>query len=181
MSAVQEPVRLFFALWPDASIQQQFFQAGKTLHRACGGRQTRRENIHMTLAFLGDVDAARLARVKAIAAEIDLPAFVLRFNRLGWWRSNQVAWASTEATPRALSDLVKQLQIGLREEGFKFDERRFFPHVTLLRKAQCSHTVLNNDPISWAATEFALVRSTLQRGGPHYAIVERWPLRPDAD
>lgn len=181
MAEAQEPVRLFFALWPDAALQQQFYQAGEKLHHLCGGRRTRRENIHMTLAFLGEVDAVRLERVKTIAAGIDVSSFALVFTRLGWWRSNQVAWAATDETPRPLTDLVKQLQLGLASEGFKFDERRFLPHVTLLRKAKCSQSILNNHPMLWLAHEFVLVRSTLQPGGPHYTIVGRWPLRVDAD
>lgn len=175
--APQEPVRLFFALWPEATLQQQFHKAGERLHHICGGRRTRRENIHMTIAFLGEVEAERLERAKAIAADINLPGFALVFTRLGWWRSNQVAWAATEETPRALLDLVKQLQMGLAQEGFKFDERRFLPHVTLLRKAQCSHSIVQSHPMLWVVNEFVLVRSTLQPDGPHYAIVERWPLK----
>jgi len=60
-----------------------------------------------------------------------LPAFDMLFTRLGWWRQNQVAWAATDETPRPLIDLVKQLQLGLSAEGFKFDERRY------LRMSRC--------------------------------------------
>ncbi len=170
-------VRLFFALWPEAQLQTQFHREGQKLFRLCGGHRTRRENIHMTLAFLGDVDPAHLERVKAIAAAIELPAFHLLFTRLGWWRSNQVAWAATEDTPRPLADLVRALQLGLAREGFKFDERRFFPHVTLLRKAHCSRSIIQSHPILWIVNDFALVRSTLREDGAHYAIMQRWRLR----
>jgi 2'-5' RNA ligase len=72
---------------------------------------------------------------------------------------------------------VKQLQLGLAAEGFKFDERPFFPHVTLLRKARCSQMIVQSHPMLWVVNEFVLVRSTLQPDGPHYAIVQRWPLQ----
>ena len=172
-----EPVRLFFALWPQAELQQAFFAAGNKLHRRCGGRRTRRENIHLTLAFLGAVEPARLPRVVAVADQIALPSFEMIFDRLGWWRQNQVAWAATSDTPRAIVDLVKALQLGLVAEGFKFDERRFVPHITLLRKANCPPGVIDSPPIVWDAEAFVLVRSTLQEGGPHYAIEKRWPLQ----
>lgn len=175
--APREPVRLFFALWPEAPLQRQFYQAGEQLHHLCGGRRTRRENLHMTVAFLGAVDAAQLKRVQAIAASIQVSAFALVFTRLGWWRSNHVAWAATEETPRPLLDLVRQLQLALAGEGFKFDERRFLPHVTLLRKARCGQAIVQSHPMLWVVNEFALVRSTLRPDGPHYSIVDRWPLR----
>ena len=177
---IAEPVRLFFALWPDAELQQVFFEAGSKLHARCGGRRTRRENIHLTLAFLGAVEAERMSRVTAVADQIVLPSFEMVFDRLGWWRQNQVAWAATSATPRPLIALVKQLQLGLAEQGFMFDERRFVPHITLLRKANCPPGVIDSPPIVWDAHDFVLVRSTLQNDGPHYAIEKRWPLL-DAD
>ncbi|MBT9613543.1 MAG: RNA 2',3'-cyclic phosphodiesterase [Burkholderiales bacterium] len=175
--SIPEPVRLFFALWPEASLQQAFFEAGLKLYQRCGGRRTRRENIHLTLVFLGEVEADRLQRVTDVADQITLPAFDLHFTRLGWWRQNQVAWVATDETPRPLIDLVKQLQLGLVAEGFKFDERRFQAHITLLRKANCPPGLIESQPIVWQANAFVLVRSTLHVDGPHYAIVKRWPLQ----
>ena len=173
-----EPVRLFFALWPEAKLQQTFYDAGLKLYQRCGGRRTRRENIHLTLAFLGTVEADRMHPVIEVADQIRLPAFDMLFTRVGWWRQNQVAWAATDEAPRPLIDLVKQLQRALSAEGFKFDERRFQAHVTLLRKANCPPGLIENQPIAWQANEFVLVRSTLHEDGPHYAIAKRWPLQP---
>lgn len=174
--SVAAPVRLFFALWPEPKLQASFYAAGEKLYRHCGGSRTRRENIHLTLAFLGAVEAPRLERVIAVAERIQLPAFTLVFPRLGWWRQNQVAWAALAETPPLLLDIVKALQRGLAQEGFKFDERRYLPHVTLLRKANCPDGVVESHPIRWQVNEFALVRSTLREDGAHYAIVKRWPL-----
>ena len=175
--SVAEPVRLFFALWPEANLQQAFFETGLKLYQRCGGRRTRRENIHLTLAFLGAVEVDRMQCVTDVADRITLPACNMLFTRLGWWRQNQVAWAATDEPPRALVDLVKQLQWGLTAQGFKFDERRFQPHVTLLREANCPPGLVESQPIVWRAHEFVLVRSTLREDGPHYAIVQRWPLQ----
>ena len=156
-------------------MQEAFFSMGQKLSRHCGGRRTRRENIHLTLAFLGAVEP-ELGRVIAVADQIRLPPFALAFTRLGWWQQNQLAWAAPSETPRPLLDLFKALQLGLGEEGFKFDERRFLPHVTLLRKANCPAAMLVSEPLQWRVNDFVLVRSTLHQEGPHYAIVKRWPL-----
>lgn len=170
------PVRLFFALWPEPGLQASFYAVGQKLYRHCGGSRTRRENIHMTLAFLGAVEAPRLGQVMAVAERIHLPAFTLVFSRLGWWRQNQAAWAAPVETPRTLADIVKALHRGLMQEGFKFDERRYLPHITLLRKANCPEGAVESYPIRWRVNEFALVRSTLHESGAHYAIVKRWTL-----
>ena len=176
-----EPVRLFFALWPETGLQRTFYESGLKLYQRCGGRRTRRENIHLTLAFLGVVEADRMPAVMQVADLIQLPAVDLLFSRMGWWRQNQVAWAATDETPRLLIDLVKQLQLGLMAAGFKFDERRYQAHVTLLRKANCPQGLIDSALIRWQAKDFVLVQSTLHANGPHYAIVQRWPLQPKAD
>jgi 2'-5' RNA ligase len=173
---VAEPVRLFFALWPEPPVQQAFFKAGQRLSRHCGGHRTRRENIHLTLAFLGAVAPERVQRVIAVADQIQCSAFAIEFDRLGWWQQNQVAWAAPSDTPRPLLELYKALQLALVQEGFKFDERRFLPHVTLLRKAKCSGALIHNEPLTWRVDNFVLVRSTLQQNGPHYALLKRWAL-----
>ena len=108
---LNEPKRLFFALWPEPVLQQAFYDTGKTLFNLCGGRRTRRENIHLTLAFLGAVEADRTNRVIAVADQLEAPRFELLFDRLGWWRQNQVAWAASSEVPRALSTLVGSMTV----------------------------------------------------------------------
>lgn len=171
-----QPLRLFFALWPDEAIQTRFEQAGEMLHRACGGKRTRRENIHLTLAFLGDVPAERVEALHAIAARAAGPAFDLSFDRIGWWRRNQIAWSEPSDPPRSLFDLVSALQTGLAAEGFKTEERPYLPHLTLLRRAHCKESHFDADPIVWPVREFVLVSSVLSDNGSVYEIIGRWKL-----
>jgi 2'-5' RNA ligase len=173
----ETPLRLFFALWPDAEIQDLFDRAGQGLHRACGGKRTRRESIHLTLAFLGDVLPARLERLSAIAESLHVSRFELVFARLGWWRRNQIAWAAPSEAPEPLFDLVSGLRAGLAAEGFPTEDRPYLPHLTLLRRAHCHEARFDAEPIRWAVNDFVLVNSTLSDDGSHYDIIGRWALR----
>ena len=65
--------RVFFALWPDDEIARQFDEAGRMAHQSLGGRRMRRETLHLTLAFIGDVPPARLADLRCIAVPIPPP------------------------------------------------------------------------------------------------------------
>lgn len=172
----QPQLRLFFALWPDAAVQARFHEAGQRLHRACGGKRTRCENIHLTLAFLGDVPLERLAAVRALAEAIQVPAFDLSFDRLGWWRRNQIAWSAPSDAPRALFELVAALKAGLAAEGFKTEDRPYLPHLTLLRRAHCRETRFDGEPVLWPVRDFVLVSSLLSENGSAYEIIGRWPL-----
>lgn len=169
-------LRLFFALWPDEEIQARFEQASQRLHRICGGKRTRRENIHLTLAFLGDVPAAQLETLRAVAAGAAGVAFDLNFDELGWWRRNQITWAAPSEPPPALFRLVDALKSGLAAAGFKTEDRPYLPHLTLLRRAHCRGSRFEADPIVWPVREFVLVSSLLSENGSVYEIVGRWKL-----
>lgn len=172
-----ETARLFFALWPDGKARSGLEQAGKKLHAACGGRLTRAETLHLTLAFLGDVEVTRIEALRALAAQIHTPAFVMTLTRLGYWRHNRVAWVAPEQTPEALSALAGVLIDALRAADFSCDSRPYAPHITLVRNARCERAALPPfEPLDWPAEEFVLVRSVAADRGVAYEIIGRWPL-----
>jgi len=146
------------------------------MHAVCGGRATRRETIHMTLVFLGAVEFVQLDTMRAIAAGVTSPTFSWQIEKAGWWRHNRIAWVAPVATPPELTLLVGQLQRGLQQAGFEFDQRPYVPHATLLRKADCREAMLGLDPIAWDVSEFVLVRSVITSVGVTYEPIGRWPL-----
>lgn len=171
-----ESARMFFALWPDGRTRTALDQAAGKVLRQCGGRRTRRETIHMTLVFLGDVPLSRLEQLRVAATGITLPAFSVPINRLGWWKHNQILWAGTDAVPELLSELSGQLRERLTAAGFSFDTKAFVPHVTLLRKAQCPDREFPPLAAEWKVGSFVLVRSAQSALGAAYEIVGRWEL-----
>lgn len=174
----EKTARLFFALWPDAGVRRVLDQAGSRLHAICGGRRMRAPNVHLTLVFLGSVALARLDELRAVAGRVSGASFSMTLDHLGWWRHNRVAWAAPQETPQALQGLVAQLQEGLRNAGFAFDDRPVFaPHITLLRNARCNGLEMPPlMPLEWAAGEFVLVKSATTDAGAAYEIIGRWGL-----
>lgn len=169
--------RLFFALWPDATVSGRLDAQGRQLRDECRGRLTRRETLHLTLAFLGDVDRQRIAELGAIAAQIDAPAFVLQLDVLGSWTRNRIAWAGCSETPGALQDLAAALAERLRAAGIELERRPFRAHITLLRKIASPFPARGIAPIAWRADEFVLVESVRTAEGARYQVIGRWPLR----
>lgn len=169
---------MFFALWPAPAVRGKLDQAGRKLRVACGGRQMRANNLHLTLVFLGNVELSRLEALRAVAGEVRAAPFGLTLTRLGWWKHNRVAWAAPDVTPEPLAELVAQLQDGLRRAGFAFDDRpAYVPHVTLLRNARCEIEEWPPfGPLEWAAGEFVLVRSVTREEGATYEAIGRWTL-----
>ena len=168
--------KVFFALWPDEAVNEQFMQWAKLLHETCGGSITKPGNLHITLVFLGNVARSRLDELKLLAAKLSCCAFNFSFTTPGCWRHNRIAWAAPDETPQALSDLVKALECSLRTAGFSFDERPYAPHLTLLRKARWDPPSRPFKNINWEISEFVLVRSNRTESGSEYEVIGRWPL-----
>lgn len=170
--------RLFFALWPDAAAARLLDEAGRGAQEICGGRRMRGETLHLTLAFLGEIAAERIALLHEVAAAIRVPGFTLKLDKLGCWR--HIVWAGCEKTPPALTDLAGRLHESLRAAGFSLEDRPFAAHLTLLRNARCDR-LLSAQPslpaMSWQAEEFVLAQST----GSGYVSTGRWPLAPASD
>ena len=175
-SSPPDTARLFFALWPNAAASANLAEAGKNLHEICGGRRTRMDTIHLTLAFLGDVEPDRIGDLLALAGEIRAPAFGFNLTRFGWWPHNRIVWAAPAETPAELTLLVDALKKSLLGAGFRFDDKPFVPHITLLRKADCGKNPLPAGGIEWRAEDFVLVRSVPGESGPAYEVLGRWPL-----
>lgn len=152
-------------------------KAGERLHGVCGGRRTRAETIHLTLAFLGEVESERIGDLLALAGEIRAPAFGFNLTRFGWWPHNRIVWAAPDETPAELALLVDALRESLFGAGFRFDTKPFVPHVTLLRKADCGKGPLPIREIEWRVEDFVMVGSVLGERGAAYEVVGRWPLR----
>lgn len=149
---------------------------GRRLHELCGGRCTLAETIHLTLAFLGDVELTRIDELRLLAEEIHTPVFDLRLTRSGWWRHNRIVWVAPDETPQALVQLANELNQRLGNAGFRLEARAFVPHITLLRKANCKHDALPSEVIEWRVVDFVLVRSVRNQRGVAYEVVGRWPL-----
>ena len=182
MNADSGTVRVFFALWPTDDVRDRIYRAAQGLHRRLGGRLTRPDTLHLTLVFLGDVDSAKVVDLATAAGQIHSPGFELALDTRACWARNHIAHLTISTPSPGLLGLVEQLSDRLREAGVTFDARRYVPHVTLIRHADCSRfpEPANEhpapEPLFWSARDFVLVKSSLRPEGARYEQLGRWPL-----
>ena len=169
-------MRLFFALWPDEDVREQLVRWSHALLAVCDGRPTRARNLHLTLAFLGEVEDERVAEVKSAAGQVVPRSSVLVLDRPGYWKHNRIAWAGASAPPRELEEMVRELRGALTRSRIDFDAKAFVSHVTLLREAREPRAMPALEAIRWNVDGFALVRSPAGRGGA-YEVLACWGLR----
>ncbi len=96
------------------------------------------ENLHLTLAFLGDVPAQSTDSVRSgmQAAARGRHPFSIGFSGGGTFPANReprVAWAGISGETEALRDLQAAVLEAVRGLGLRVDQRPFSPHVTLAR------------------------------------------------
>lgn len=105
-------------------IQNSFRTAGVR------GNYTSPENLHLTLAFIGEFGDPDL--VLDAMETVEFEPFSLMMERLG--RFDDLWWAGFADSPE-LNALVKRLRRALAEAGIPYDRKKFMPHVTILRRA----------------------------------------------
>lgn len=185
------PRRLFLALrFTDAERDELEGIACAAAARMRRGTPALRENLHLTLAFLGMCDArteeaARLAG--AAAAEAAGPVSET-LGGLGSFthRRSSVIWRGV-AEESGLRGLQARIAAELKEQDVPFDDRPFVPHVTLVRGAAAQQgedidKILADlsgklHPLSAHHAEVALMWSHHPEGAPLiYTPVARFPL-----
>ncbi len=147
------------------------------LARDTGGRATRQETIHLTLAFLGDIDADRVDDAIAAARTVLAAAHRLPVTHAEYWPHNRIVWAGPARTPTPTRRLADGLNKALTQAGFALERRAFAAHLTLVRKARAPRALPSLPAIDWPVDEFVLVRSRLSKEGSHYDVLERFPLQ----
>ncbi len=121
-------MRLFVALPLPEAAQQAALRACRTLQEFGTGRFVLPEQLHMTLAFLGEVNSP-VPVIQALET-IQYDTFPLVMREIG--NFGTLYWAGIEPSS-ALSQLHDQLSSALHLAGFPCETRRFLPHVTLCR------------------------------------------------
>jgi 2'-5' RNA ligase len=175
---VSEPARerLFFALWPDEMVRARLAAQVVPFE----GRHVAADNLHLTLAFLGDTDADRRACCERVAGTVPFTPFELVLTDVQWQRRRGIVWMAAHEIPAGLRELVSALNEALAGCGFAPESRPFRAHVTLARKVRRGRPV-KSDPIRWWIDRFWLVSSQLQAGGSRYTLERCWPAPSPPD
>lgn len=175
--------RVFFALWPDQSKQKEiwsaftsssvFFSHKSALQKS---KLYSTDNLHLTLHFLGNVTDEVLNCVLTEAADVTAKSFTLDLNTYGSFYKARVLWMSPEVVPAELTGLYDSLSTALKSCGMKVDDRKYNPHVSLVRKLNFKLPPEKTHSLTWDVKRFALVESVPIPGGVIYKPVKIYNL-----
>ena len=149
------------------------------------------ENLHLTLRFIGDVDADLAADLDGALREIQAPRFELALANIDCFHSRgrvRAVWVGAEIEP-PLKHLQEKVESAMVRAGLAPEGRKFTPHITLARLKNVpldrvrpyleQHTGLKISPFT--VEEFTLFRSHLGRKGATYERLVDYPLRRACD
>lgn len=166
-------MRAFIALEPPEGFVEDVAAMARVLGAAVEGRFVPRQNYHVTLAFLGDIDEAQAREAMDAMDEAcaEAAAVPMRPDGLGKFgrASDSTLWLGL-APDAELAGLADRLREVLRSRGIGFDGKPFLPHITLARRAKLPKGALPELalPLPCNAARVTLFKSTLSRNGAQY-------------
>ena len=150
-------------------------------------RWPKREALHLTLHFIGNIPEGVAKAYERVLQEVDVPAFDLKVGGVGQFpidRRAKAIWAGVDNTP-TLRALYEAISEALEDEGFNPEERRYHPHITLMRfnkpiRGGVGRTWIN-EHISWhldpvKITEFSLYESEFSDSATVYTKRQTYSL-----
>ncbi len=126
-------MRLFIAIRLNNEMRNALTEMQESMQKqGVTGNFTRSENMHLTLAFIGEYpDPDDVAEVME---QVDFEPFSIRLSDIGSFKG---LWWAGISKSNELEALVRRLRHALAEAGIPFDRKKFSPHITLIRKPLC--------------------------------------------
>ena len=175
--------RLFVALFiPDAVAQSlEMIMSGVP-----GARWQTREQLHLTLRFIGEVDGRDAAAINDALSGIEAPRFTLKLHGVGQFGNKHphALWAGVRSS-EPLLHLQRKIETAIQRAGQPADRQRYTPHVTIARLNRgnvgrvmdylTDHALYTSLP--FAVDGFILYSSLLTSDGSIYRAEKAYRLR----
>lgn len=125
-------VRLFIAINLNNEMKDDLMDIQDTM-RTYGirGKEIPSDNMHLTLAFIGDYDDPDY--VKDVIDSIEIKPFEIKLSGVGAFRD--LWWVGLENSAPLLA-VTRRLRRTLAEADIPFDRKKFSPHITIIRRAE---------------------------------------------
>jgi RNA 2',3'-cyclic 3'-phosphodiesterase len=182
-------IRVFIALDLPAEAKQALADTIRHFQSALpyGVRWVDPAGIHLTLKFLGNIDASLVKDIfkatQCAARDFQDESFRLQLSGLGVFpneRQPRVLWAGIDGDLDSLKSLQEKVDEAISRLGFPREKRPFNPHLTLgrvrddvsasaRRQVSAAFAAADLEPGDpWKVKEVHLIRSTLTPNGAIY-------------
>ncbi len=177
--------RIFIAIELPEEIKQNLIDVQKNF-QDLKAKWIKPEHMHLTMVFLGDVEEQRILRIEKICQKAvqELEPFEIEFIGLGGFpnsRRPHILWVGIENSEKLIK-LQSGLASRLKNLGFKTENRKFTPHLTLARLKR--RTNLKTAIEKFSKTNFGkmkvsqihIFKSELGPEGPRHKKINQFSL-----
>ena len=175
-------LRLFVALQPSEPARAALSKLADEIARV---QWTPREQLHLTLRFVGTVSPTQTQKIEQALARVRVRPFLLDLEGVGGFPPRghpTVLWAAVRSHP-FLHQLRQQVDDLLLTTGVPFELKPFVPHFTLGRCREAPPGVAHwlkrhRDFVgpAWPVDAFYLMSSELLSAGAVHRVVQKFPL-----
>lgn len=161
----EKDMRLFIAIQLSEEMKKALVACMHDLKKqGVEGNYVPAKNLHMTLAFIGEYDDP--AKIKNVLEKVPLPNFRLSLGEKG--NFGNLIWVGVKGNQK-LKTYVKDLRGALKEAGIPFDNDKFVPHITLIRKAASRRPYeVHLNKVEMKVEKISLMRSEMNNGKVDY-------------
>lgn len=170
--------RLFFAIDFSADLRQQIISWRAQHFPIEAGKPIAAANLHLTLAFLGEVSMPQQQALMQAVTRLQSSAFSLCLDDCGHWPAPGVVWLGMKRAPRGLLQLADWLRSRAARQGCYQSPMPFHPHITLLSRAVRPVALPAATP-GWQTpiTRFGLYATEFDNRRSRYILLESWRLQ----
>jgi 2'-5' RNA ligase len=164
-------MRLFVAINFKAETRARLIALREELRtKSQSGNFSRDENLHLTLAFIGEVSPKKLDKIKAIMDTVTFEPFEVAIDRLGTFARGTLWWAGLRED-KPLMWLQREVEHKLALCGFEMDGRDYHPHITLGREVVTDCKPWTVEPFGETSSAIDLMRSERADGKLTYTEI----------
>jgi len=178
-------MRTFISINIPEEIKKEIIEIQKKLPEF-KGKKTAKENLHLTLKFLGETEEGKIKSVREKLEKINFQEFNIQINSIGIFDNRNsrryprkiILWLhlkNCENLQRKIDESLKELFT---------PEKRFMSHLTIARINSLEDKKdflkklksIEIPKIKFSADRFFIMKSELERTGPKYSVIEEFLL-----
>jgi 2'-5' RNA ligase len=151
-------MRIFIAIRFTEAFKEPIFDAQDALRdNGVRGNFTLPENLHLTLAFIGETD--RVDDIKAAVKAVNFEPFEIKTGKLGCFNGrSKIVWLGLDGE-KNLKTIAADLRKNLDERGIGYDQGRFQPHITLVRQPSDMPLDIDIESASMTVKKISVMKS----------------------
>ena len=180
-------MRTFISIELPKNIRKEIFKTFESLKNSgiAFGNFVKKENIHLTLKFLGNLSEEKIREVESKLSEINFSDFSVSVGKIGFFPSEKyirIIWV--DLVSNEIRKLKKVIDDKLHEIGVNHDDREFSSHITVARvkkikdKQEFFRKIkeLKLKKMNFDIGGFFLNKSELRKDGPVYKVLKEFEL-----